>query len=365
MRNQRSVGALEEKHLPLEGLQRFVVVQVIVFGHHINVQIANACKEAFCRRLREHYKQKALDTNGGARPQRMSKNKLITREEVEAILNRDAMVGDGGSWLRIRSLELYQQAFVHKSFVIKGESLGGYAPKETNDVFEWAGDKCLGFCVAAYLTRRFPLGNACFLTNAFKSLIRGSALHRFARYHNFGRYILFAPRIEHGVAHRGLGHINIYEDAFEAFLEAVVRDFGVDDGARYVRRFLIATIEKCMDFSQLLGTSDNHKQAVQRAFQLHKFAGPVYVDVPGPRNYYVKIITVPFKGLQELPEPLQQRILSYGKKARVALSRWTDPSVETADDIIVGLGRGTKKAIAEQNCSKTALAVLDQDTDVC
>ncbi len=139
------------------------------------------------------------------------------------MLNRDSHIGDGGTWLGIKSLECYQQAFVHRSYVIKGDVHLNYVPPSCNDVFEWAGDKCLGFCVSAYLTRRFPDGNACFLSNIFKSLIRGSALHRFARYHNFGAYILFSPRTEYNAPHHGLGHINIYEDAFEAFIEVAAK----------------------------------------------------------------------------------------------------------------------------------------------
>ncbi len=301
----------------------------------------------------------------GIQLRNMGSNQLVTRKDVESILNRDAMIGDDNVWLRIRSLDVYQRAFVHRSFVLKGDSAVNYTATTCNDVYEWAGDKCLAFCVCGYLTRRFPHGNACFLTNIFKSLIRGTALHRFARYHNFGRYILFSPRIEYNAPHRGLGHINVYEDAFEAFLEAIIRDFGIDDGQRYARRFLIATIEKCMDFSHLLGTCDNYKQAVQKAFQIYKFPNPIYQDAKGPRYHYIKVIIISRSQFLELPVHLQVRIEQYNRNILVGLSRWDPGNItDLAEGYIVGMGRGTKKAIAEQNCSKSALVILDHDSDI-
>ena len=296
----------------------------------------------------------------------MARNQLLTREDVEAILNRNGCIGDEGNWLHIRSLEFYQRAFVHRSFVLKGDPDLAYEPDECNDVYEWAGDKCLGFCISTYLTRRFPSGNACFLTNIFKSLIRGTALHRFARYHNFGRFILFSPRTEYSAPHRGLGHINIYEDACEAFIEASVRDFGIDDGQRYARRFLIATIERCMDFAQLLGSSDNYKQAVQKVFQFHRFPSPSYLDMPGPRNWYVKVITLSNSQLRQLPHHLQNSISQYHRRTMTVLGRYAGGGCIPLEDgnVIVGMGRGTKKSIAEQCCSKTALSIMQRDDDI-
>lgn len=297
----------------------------------------------------------------------MASNRLLTREDVEAILNRDGCIGDGGTWLSIQSLDFYQRAFVHRSFVIKGDPELAYVPDDCNDVYEWAGDKCLGFCTSTYLTRRFPSGNACFLTNIFKSLIRGTALHRFARYHNFGRFILFSPRTEYSAPHTGLGHINIYEDAFEAFIEAIVRDFGVDAGQRYARRFLIATIERCMDFAQLLGASDNHKQAVQKVFQSHKLKSPGYIDMPGPRNWYVKVIVLTSCQLKQLPPALQTSVSQYHQRIMAVLRRYAGSRcIPLAHGtFVVGMGRGTKKSIAEQCCSKTALSIMHSDNDLC
>ena len=284
---------------------------------------------------------------------------ILTKENVEAILNRDVKIGDNDTWLRIKSLQPYQCAFVHRSFMGKGDFT------EHNDVLEWAGDKALGFCVSTYLTQRFPLGDACFLTNVFKSLIRGSALHRFARYHNFGRYILFAPRTDAHMQNRGLGNINIYEDAFEAFIEAIIRDFGVDLGQRYARRFIVATIERCMDFSHLLGASDNYKQAVQKAFQHHKFENPVYVDVPGPRNHYMKAIILTTEQLSSLPDDVQLRATRYDAKIKRVLLRLSgiSPSL-VSGSCIIGVGKGTKKNIAEQDCSRTALLIIGHAIDL-
>ena len=83
-------------------------------------------------------------------------NKLITRQEVENILNYFENIGDNGTRLAINNLEHYQQAFIHESYYqsvqyhfTKGETvkedntLFSYVPKESSERLEYLGDHIL------------------------------------------------------------------------------------------------------------------------------------------------------------------------------------------------------------------------------
>jgi hypothetical protein len=223
---------------------------------------------------------------------------------------------------------------------------------------EIEGDKCLGFCVSRYLLERFPDGTAGFMTDTIRGLVRGSALHRFARFYNFGEYILW-PREDYQPPHRGLANFAVHEDVFEAFIEAIVRDFGANDGQRYAQRFLEATIEHCVDVAQLVAVKDNYKDALLKHYHALRWPRPVYQEIKNcPSRAVCRALFLPRQALHGLPERVQNNIFRYDRAMR------SQGYFCPMDCVFVGVGRGPKKGVAEQACSRRALLNFDRCLDI-
>src|SRR5689334_8364283 len=96
-------------------------------------------------------------------------NFLVSREDVESILNAVKNIGDSCDEmgrplpLRIRGLEWYQRAFVHKSYIHESD-VAGYKPTESNEVLEFLGDAVINAVVGKYLVERFDDQQEGFLT---------------------------------------------------------------------------------------------------------------------------------------------------------------------------------------------------------
>ena len=113
-----------------------------------------------------------------------SKAKLISVEEVELILNNHDIPE------KIKNLRLYQQAFVHKSYVSKClEQAKQYEntimekPADCLDLqqasyerLEYLGDAILSATIASYLFERFPEQDEGFLTRMRTKLVNGEML---------------------------------------------------------------------------------------------------------------------------------------------------------------------------------------------
>ncbi|KAJ3002802.1 UNVERIFIED_CONTAM: hypothetical protein HDU68_006004, partial [Siphonaria sp. JEL0065] len=197
---------------------------------------------------------------------------IITRNEIEFILNKIAPIGDNSTRLQIKNPKPYQTAFVHKSYLVSenGGITGNAAAKtcfeSSNEVPEYLGDGFIGAIVGKYLVDRFEGEQEGFLTKTRTRLVRSSMLYRFARFLMLGKFLLLSQQVERLTLlgpNKGRNNPKFYEDCFEAFVGAIISDFGDEEGYRYAKRFVVSIIEHIVDFAEIILCNENHKDVLQ------------------------------------------------------------------------------------------------------
>ncbi|KAJ3384539.1 hypothetical protein HDU80_000908 [Chytriomyces hyalinus] len=299
----------------------------------------------------------------------------ITQLDVEAILNKVSLIGDNGSFLKIQSLVPYQLAFVHKSYV-QDQPNG-----QSNEVLEFLGDAFLGAVVGKYLIDRFDQEQEGFLTKTRTRLVRSNMLYQFARYLGLGEFLLLSPQVEKLTLlgpNKGRNNPRFYEDTFEAFVGAIIQDFGDEAGYKYAKRFIVSIIEHVVDFADILLCNENHKDVLQRYFQSRtlptdehkKWPNPVYIDLSSGGSFHSKLFV---KGvflkrdlLATLSKNVQDHCMRYHlEQIRVnegtVVTEKIKAHVESTDAVLIGMASAAKKIVAEQECSSIALCCLDVD----
>lgn len=297
-------------------------------------------------------------------------NRLITRADVEEILNKLGGIGDGGKNLCIKSLEPYQTAFVHKSYPHEIDPSLDFSPKESNERLEFLGDGFIGAAVGKYLVDRFEDEQEGFLTKIRTRLVRTSMLHRFARFLMIGSFILLSPQVQrltHIGPNKGRNNPRLYEDCFEAFIGAMIQDFGDEEGYRYVKRFLVNIIEYLVDFADIILSNENFKDTLQRYFQSLKWKNPVYIDLaehgPSHMRIFTKGVFLEKENLEKLSEKVQRQTIDYHQEqlrsSNAKLREAIEKHCEDTGTWLIGIGVGNKKNAAEQGCCSIGLCNLD------
>ena len=208
-------------------------------------------------------------------------NKLITEEEVYEIL-REYEIEE-----KITNLELYQRAFVHKSY-IKKENKEDVELEEkpedcldlqekSNERLEYLGDAILSNTVTSYLYERFPNEEEGFMTRIRTKLVNGEMLGSLAGKMNLNKHLVISRHVEEKC--NGRNSVKILEDIFESFIGALYLDFNETDvehprlefysglGFQICQVFIINIIEKFVDFSDLILNDYNYKDQLMRYFQ--------------------------------------------------------------------------------------------------
>ena len=247
-------------------------------------------------------------------------NVLISFEHVSHLLGPGHVIKD---------INKYRSAFVHKSYCTrKNENFingnvncpAGCLPlqDESNERLEFLGDAVLSVIVARYLFERFPDENEGFLTKMRTKLVNGIMLAHLAEIVGLGKFVMISKQIEEN---NGRSNKKILEDCFEAFLGAMFQDGGLST----VEVWLTDLIENNLDFTELICSNHNFKDAMLKHYQ-HTFG---YV----PRFFETKIDS---KGPAN------------GKMYHVCAK---DPK-----DVIVGRGQGPTKKQAENDCAKNMMS---------
>lgn len=267
------------------------------------------------------------------------KNKYITKEFVEGILKKYGII------IKVKQLELFQQAMVHLSYLIRDEKF--YKNNKTkpyqiqsNDIeplddlstaiplqpksyerLEFVGDATIHDTLAFYEFHRYPDEEEGFMTKLRTKIENSDSLCNLSRIIGLTDYIIISRYVELN----GGRETNkaILEDSFEAFMGALRLDAGFD----ICEKFLIALIEKEIDFALLLHTETNFKERLLQYFHLRKLCDPKYQcsDVSGSANN--KIYTMYVKCRKN----------------------------ENDEGDIVGIGSSSSKKNSEQLAAKQAL----------
>jgi dsRNA-specific ribonuclease len=309
-------------------------------------------------------------------------NCLITKEDVENILNYFENIGDNGERLSINNLEYYQQAFTHESYyqsvqnqlINKSENQKiylNYFPKCSSERLEYLGDHILKANVGRYLYQRFTDEREGFLTKLKIKIEKCSMLHRIADTLGFKRFLLLSIQVENQTIvdlDRGRNTPSYCEDSFEAFVGSILEDFG-DKGYIYADRFVRSVIDNIIDFAELISKNDNFKDSLQRYFQSLKWKTPVYSSIQEQGPIYRRVFT---RGLflsneqcLELSEIVQKQIhestveiLEYYKRSDSTVYNELISKVYSGYSIL-GIGVGRKVVNAEQECAKQCLLQLN------
>jgi dsRNA-specific ribonuclease len=319
-------------------------------------------------------------------------NKLISKKEVEDILNYFGGVNDNGEYLRINNLEYYQRAFVHESYhqaqlqiqsQSQSQSMQGsldeqpvyinYLSKESNERLEYLGDHILKAILGRYLYQRFGTEREGFLTRLKIKIEKCSMLHKFAVTLGFKQFLLLSLQIENQTLldlDRGRNTPSYYEDAFESFLGAIMEDFE-EKGYIYAERFVRNIIENVIDFSELISKNDNFKDSLQRFFQSLKWKTPVYQNIneEGPlyRKIFTRMLTISKEQFDILDSIQQSNILQYTEEFLEYYKKSSNQiysllfSIVSEGNYILCIGTGRKVVNAEQEAAKKGLELLNLD----
>lgn len=308
-------------------------------------------------------------------------NKRITKEYVQTIIN--CYIYNNKEHVTIKNLELYQRAMTHESYYMAVmTSIGGieklesdhnmpiyidYIPPESSERLEFLGDSILKAVMGNYLYSRFPEEREGFLTRLKIKIEKSSMLHQFGLSLGFREYLLLSRQVEEQTVlgeNRGRCTPSYYENAFEAFIGAMMLDLGYDAVSQFVK----GIIEQVIDFSDLITRNDNFKDSIQRFYQSIKFATPTYKNIveEGPlyRRIFTRAIWIDEDHLKLLSEQQQIAIKEYTKTIINGFQvRNGNVFLQLMDLVskkywIVGIGNGKKVINAEQEAAREGLVTL-------
>jgi dsRNA-specific ribonuclease len=229
-------------------------------------------------------------------------NVLITREEVESIINKFL-----DKKIEISNLDFYRISLTHKSYTRKayivdknaiidpktsflpkkkkyiinveleklerGDNVKVGFRKNSNERYEFYGDSIIHFVATKYLYTRYDDQDEGFLTKLRIKLENGEMISELARVIGLGKYIIMAKQID---IMGGRDSISILEDSFEAFIAAIYLDLGMT----VCENFIVNVIEQSIDFSELLANDTNYKdQLLQYSHKMKWGTHPKYIDI--------------------------------------------------------------------------------------
>jgi ribonuclease-3 len=252
-------------------------------------------------------------------------NVLVDIDDIENLLKRYLPNGC------VNNINVYRQAFVHRSYCTrKNENFinGNFQcpenclplQEESNERLEFLGDAVINLVVGKYLFNRYPDENEGFMTKIRTKLVNGTMLAHFATIIMIEKYVLISKQIEEN---DGRSNKKILEDAFEAFIGAMINDL---NSYSLVEEWIINMIEDNIDFSELIRKNSNYKDMLIKHFQYNHNMCPKYFEMSvDTKSCGTKIYNVCIKGI---------------------------------DDALLGIGSGTSKKNAENNASHIVLKSL-------
>ena len=228
--------------------------------------------------------------------------------------------------LRPKNLDIYRQAFVHKSFskVVgshKFIEIPDYMKKD-NERLEFIGDAVLNLVVGDVLYKNYPTKDEGFLTKLRTKIVRGSNCSSLAKKLNLDKYILCS---------NGVPNDHLLEDVFESLIGAIYLDLGFTHADFFIKKL----IEDTINFDELISENDNYKDILMRYTQVNQFELPIY-----------KIVKTPQEN---------------SKKFTISVSLKKISNTQSATEIVYGIGSGLTRKEAEQNACKDSICFSNID----
>ena len=213
-----------------------------------------------------------------------SNNSLISFDQIMNIMKSVDIHN-----FKINNLSMYQTAFIHKSYCFmkdyeeyNNDIHALDLQKESYEKMEFLGDSLLNSIISQYLYERYVNYHDIdegFLTKIKIRFVCGEQLAFLSNCLEFNQYLVISKHIEDNCD--GRNNINILEDVFEAFLGAIFLD---TNDIEIVRTFIIHTIEKYIDFSELIQFDTNYKDQILKYVQHNYLVNPRYKTMKDERN---------------------------------------------------------------------------------
>ena len=211
-------------------------------------------------------------------------------------------------------IELYQQAFIHKSAIAEGIIEQSW---RNNERLEFLGDAILSTVVADILYVKFRNKREGFLTNTRSKIVQRETLNRVALDLGLDKHIVCAKKMHtHGN--------DLYGNTLEALIGAIYLDKGYKACHKFVSKVLIG---KYINVDNLARKEVNFKSALIEWSQKTKFE-------------------ISFELIESFMDEESNPVFQYA----VMLS-----------DIQLGVGIGFSKKEAQQNASKMAIKKIRKD----
>jgi len=149
---------------------------------------------------------------------------------------------------------------------------------------EFLGDACLSFCVGTYLFSKFPDKDQGFLTVTRSKIVNTEALGRFSLELGLSDYIILSGELFEKQFH--VNNKKILEDVFEALLGAIY----IEHGMMSVKRFVIETIERFVDWEDIQ-KNRNYKEILMWRQHKHHEDLPTYIAIKNEdtKQFHVSI----------------------------------------------------------------------------
>lgn len=224
-------------------------------------------------------------------------NRLASESDLREVFAR-AGYAPPDSVFEPSALAVLQNAFIHKSYVLrKNESFEDGNARCPDDCvplqplayerLEFLGDAILGGVVSKYLFRRYPGINCAegFLSQMRTKLVNGNRLAELGNKLGLAELAVISKQLERAGGRR---HVAVVEDIFEALIGALYvaltllsgEDGVVADADAECTKFVVAVMEKHVDFVALVTADTNPKQRLATVLKRKTGAMPRYETTP-------------------------------------------------------------------------------------
>jgi dsRNA-specific ribonuclease len=223
-------------------------------------------------------------------------NVKITLSEVQSILSKYGLPPV------VRKLELYQRAFVHRSYTKRPhyenveqnitivEKPADCLPlsSKSNERLEFLGDGILECVTKLYLYKRFPKENEGFMTEKKIAIVKNEAIGKIAFEMGLHKWLILSKHAEEKKIRTNLKKLGCL---FESFIGALFLNFEThnpesqdicDDespGFKLAKRFINRIFETHIDWVALIQNDDNYKNILQVKIQKEFKVTPHYLEI--------------------------------------------------------------------------------------
>lgn len=223
-------------------------------------------------------------------------NVKITLSEVQSILSKYGLPPI------VRKLELYQRAFVHRSYTKRPQYENAEQnitiverpldcmslSSKSNERLEFLGDGILECVTKLYLYKRFPKENEGFMTEKKIAIVKNEAIGKIALEMGLHKWLILSKHAEEKKIRTNLKKLGCL---FESFIGTVFLNFethnqlsedNCDDespGFKMAKKFINRIFETHIDWVALIQNDDNYKNILQVKIQKEFKVTPHYLEI--------------------------------------------------------------------------------------